>query len=182
MKPFFITGANVKILVNGKTMAFCTDFSCSVDILTQTPKVLGKYEGSSVEPLGYTVSGTFTLIRYAKHAVSAVGGKTPSGAVESGNGSGNWRDTLNLPGAATDLALSPADLENATTFDIELYQKVEGDQLGVVKIRNARINRADFSVSKKSPGIQRFSFVALYADEDSFRADFSGATTGFIGF
>jgi hypothetical protein len=179
MRPFFITGANVKILVNGKTMAFCTDFSCSIDVLTQTPKVLGKYEGTSVEPLGYTVSGTFTLIRYAKHALSAVGGKAPNGVVESGNGSGNWRDTGF--GAATDLQLSPADLENASTFDIEVYQKVQGDQLGVVKIRNARINKADFSVSKKSAAIQRYSFVALYADEDSFRADFSGTTAGFTG-
>src|ERR1035437_7743136 len=91
-KPFFISGANAKVKVNGKTLAFCTDLSYSIQVLTQTPKILGMYEGSSVEPLGYTVSGTFTVIRYAKDIVQAVGGVKPNGiaANDAGNGSGNW--------------------------------------------------------------------------------------------
>ena len=183
IKPFFITGANSKIKVNGKTMAFCTDISCSVQILTQTPKVLGKYEGTSVEPLGYTVSGSFTLIRYAKNAVSDIDG-APKDAVNSGNGMGNWVDTLR-PGSASDIQANPADLSNGSTFDIEIYQKIEPsrgqfDQLGVIRIRNARITQADFTLSKKSVAMQRFNFVALYADEDSFRADFSGTSDLFI--
>lgn len=183
IKPFFITGANSKIKLNGKTMAFCTDISCSVQILTQTPKVLGKYEGSSVEPLGYTVSGSFTLIRYAKNAVSNIKG-APRHTVNSGNGMGNWTDTG--IGAATDIQANPADLSNGSTFDIEIYQKTEPslgkfDQLGVMRIRNARITQADFSLSKKNVATQRFNFVALYADEDSFRADFSGQSDLFVG-
>lgn len=177
LKPFFITGANVKVKLNGKTMAFCTDLSCSVQVITQTPKVLGKYEGSSVEPLGYSVSGSFTLIRYAKNAVGDIGGTNPKDTVNSGNGMGNWIDSG--IGQATDIQLNPADLANGSSFDIEVYQKTlstdgKKDSLGVIKIRNARITQADFSVSKKSAAIQRFTFVALYADEDSFRADFSG--------
>lgn len=182
IKPFFITGANSKIKVNGKTMAFCTDITCSVQILTQTPKVLGKYEGTSVEPLGYTVSGSFTLIRYAKNAVSDIDG-APKDAVNSGNGMGNWVDTLS-PGSASDIQANPADLANGSTFDIEVYQKIESptksDQLGVIRIRNARITQADFSLSKRAVAVQRFNFVALYADEDSFRADFSGTSDLFI--
>lgn len=178
IKPFFITGANVKIKLNGKTMAFCTDLACSVQIVTQTPKVLGKFEGSSVEPLGYSVAGSFTLIRYAKDAVSATGGKSPNGVTNSGNGLGNWPDTLRV-GSASDIQLNPADLANGSTFDIEVYQKVRtdeerSDQLGVIRIRNARITQADFSLSKRQAAMQRFNFVALYVDEDSFRADFSG--------
>ena len=178
-KPFFITGANVKIKLNGKTMAFCTDFSCSVQIITQTPKVLGKYEGSSVEPLGYSVVGSFALIRYARNAVKEIGGTAPFGTDNNGNGVGNWRDTLRV-GSASDIQINPGDLANASTFDIEIYQKInsskgESDQLGVLKVRNARITSADFSVSKRSSAVQRFNFVALYVDEDSFRADFSGS-------
>lgn len=178
LKPFFITGANSKILLNGKTMAFCTDFTCSVQILTQTPKVLGKFEGSSVEPLGYTVSGSFTLIRYAKNAVSEYGGMQPRDTVNSGNGMGNWTDKG--VGQATDIQANPADLANGSTFDIEVYQKIEPqpgvkDQLGVIKVRNARITQANFSLSKKQVATQSFNFVALYVDEDSFRADFSGS-------
>lgn len=176
IRPFFITGANVKILLNGKTMAFCTDFSCSTQILTQTPKVLGKYEGSSVEPLGYTVSGSFTLIRYAKNAVKDIGVQ-PHSTVNDGNGMGNWSDSG--LGQATDIQANPADLHNGSTFNIEVYQKIvkdngSKDKLGIVRIRNARITQVDFAISKKAAATQHFNFIALYVDEDSYRADFSG--------
>src|SRR5689334_1045303 len=92
IRPFFINGANAKIKLNGKTLAFCTDLSYSISILTQTPKVLGMYEGSSVEPLGYSVTGSFTVVRYVKDISHAVGGKKPNGIAENdaGNGVGNW--------------------------------------------------------------------------------------------
>ena len=91
IRPIFITGANAKIKVNGKTLAFCTDLSYSVDVIHQTPKVLGMYEGTSVEPLGYSVSGSFTVIRYVKD-VKASTGAAPRGLADNdaGNGIGNW--------------------------------------------------------------------------------------------
>jgi len=222
MRPFFITGANAKIKLNGKTLAFCTDLSYSIQVLTQTPKVLGMYEGSSVEPLGYTVSGSFTVIRYAKDAKSAIGKKAPNGiaANDAGNGVGNWGSVWGnglFNGAAASLglgndgraneSLDPSRFSQGTTFDIQVYQKVPGnaptnngalDQafapvqaaadflsgaqggaeanlLGVANIRNCRITQADFQLTKKGAAIQRFNFVALYVDEDSFVADFSGS-------
>jgi hypothetical protein len=83
-KPFFISGAKAKIKVNNKTMAFCSDLSYSVQIITQTPKVLGMYEGTSVEPLGYNVSGSFTIIRYAKGAQEATSTTVLVTGAESG--------------------------------------------------------------------------------------------------
>jgi len=218
-RPFFITGANAKIKLNGKTMAFCSDFSYSVQILTQTPKVLGMYEGTSVEPLGYNVSGSFSIIRYVKDAQSNVGGSEPHGIAknDAGNGVGNWGsqwggslgDFLSRNGVGNDgranEALDPSKLAGGTTFDIQVYQKIAtpgttnntvagqitsalqtiggaltgnnleaNDVLGVANIRNCRITQADFSLSKRGAAIQRFNFVALYVDEDSFVADFSG--------
>ena len=233
MRPFFVTGANAKIKLNGKTLAFCTDLSYSVQIATQTPKVLGMYEGSSVEPLEYTVSGTFTVIRYVKDIGGAVGGKRPHGIAENdaGNGVGNWGsvwggkfgDFLNRNGIGNDgranEALDPSKFANGTTFDIQVFQKVDTrsgsvagpggfqgavqgiasilqggtnsgggggsgpniDFVGVANIRNCRITQADFSLTKKGAAVQRFSFVALYADEDSFVADFSGSGQQFTG-
>lgn len=234
--PFFLTGANAKIKLNGKTMAFCTDISYSIDIIHQTPKVLGKYEGDSVEPLGYSVAGSFTVIRYAKDARKAIGSQ-PHGiaANDAGNGVGNWggtwggtagdflaRNGIGNDGRANE-ALDPSKFSNGTTFDIEIYQKTashpvgigrrkpnqnsvfgadvfsetgkaaeraaldarrnvsaailgasgESDQIGIAKIRNVRITRADFSLSKKGVATQRFNFVALYVDEDSFASGFS---------
>lgn len=175
-KPFFLTGANAKIKVNGRVMAFCTDVSYSVQVMHQTPKVLGMYEGSSVEPIGYNVSGSFRVIRYMKNAVDNIGKPSNSGTKNDGNGIGNWGTKKffdNEP--RTEESLIPADLENAATFDLEIHQKLpDGSFLGVAKIRNCRVVQTDFALSKKSAAIQTFNFVALYADEDSFYADFSG--------
>jgi hypothetical protein len=231
-RPTILTGANAKIKLNGKTLAFCTDMSYSISILTQTPKVLGMYEGSSVEPLGYTVSGSFTVIRYAKDVQAGVGGKAPRDLAgnDAGNGAGNWgnawgqglfSNALGKLGfgndGRADEALDPSRFATGTTFDIQVYQKVpfgvEGNQglldkiaapvqglagilggervngfsaattntIGVANIRNCRITQADFQLTKKGAAIQRFNFVALYVDEDSFVADFSGSGQQFQG-
>lgn len=220
LKPFFITGANAKIKLNGKTIAFCTDLNYSVKVAHQTPKVLGMYEGSSVEPLGYTVVGSFTVLRYAKDVKDAVG-SAPEGVASAGNGIGNWGTAwdgaggfLSSNGFGNDgrahEGLNPSKLAGGTTFDIQIYQKVSGTRpsnggvsgvlndtsnllsggtiteidnnlFGVANIRNCRITDSDFSISKKGVAIQRFSFVALYVDEDSFVADFSGDGQQFEG-
>jgi len=213
VRPFFITGALVKIKLNGKTLAFCTNFTYSVEVITKTPKILGMYEGSSVEPLGYSVSGSFTLVRYAKDVKAGVKGKAPKGvaANDAGNGVGNWggvwgggvgdflaRNGIGNDGRANE-ALDPSKFANSTTFDIEVYQRIpfgsqnnnvisraldfagggsgaasDVDSVGIAKIRNARITRADFDLSKKSLAQERFNFVALYLDGDGFVADYSG--------
>lgn len=218
-QPTFITGATAKVRLNGKTLAFCQDFSCSIQILTKTPKVLGKYEGDSVEPLGYMVSGSFTVIRYAKGIKKALGSSHfPTGLAENdaGNGVGNWGtawggklgDILSRNGVGNDgrahEALDPSKFSTGTTFDIQIYQKVavgtgtpsgniiqnvtdilsggtgsgpgnnpNVDYLGVMNIRKARITQADFNINKRSPGIERFNFVALYVDGDGFVANAS---------
>lgn len=138
IKPTFITGATAKIRINGKTLAFCQDFRCSVQIATQTPKVLGKYEGDSVEPLGYLVSGSFSIIRYAKGIKGILGSSAVPGlaANDAGNGVGNWgtqwggklgdflaRNGVGNDGRANE-ALDPSKFSAGTTFDIQVYQKV----------------------------------------------------------
>jgi len=194
VKPFFITGANAKVKVNDKTLAFCTDLSYSVQILTQTPKILGMYEGSSVEPLGYTVSGSFTVIRYAKDAKANIGAAPGNVAGnDAGNGVGNWgkewgggngsffaKNGIGNDGRANE-AMDPSKFANSVSFDIQVYQKTQGGDIGVANIRNVRITQADFSLSKRGAAIQRFNFVALYVDEDSFVADFSGQGQHFQG-
>jgi hypothetical protein len=197
VKPFFVTGDKIKIVLNGKTMAFATDFNCSVQILTQTPHVLGMYEGTSVEPLGYNVAGSFSIVRYVKNAAGNIGGTPPNGVsdADGGNGVGAWGDTASgvlggvaglgggLPGAGrasaqdgrADEALNPATYNQGTTFDIEVYQKQpNGDPLGVIRVRSARISKADFSINKRNPGMDRFDFVGLYIDGDNFYAQSSG--------
>jgi hypothetical protein len=137
VRPFFISGATAKIRLNGKTMAFCTDVSYTIQVITKTPKILGMYEATSVEPLGYTVTGSFTIIRYAKNAINTTRSNIKSTARnDAGNGVGNWgtqwggtagdflaRNGIGNDGRAHE-ALDPSKFANGTTFDIEIYQEV----------------------------------------------------------
>lgn len=184
LAPFFLTGANAKVKVNNKTMAFCTDLSYSVQVNHAAPKVLGMYEAGSLEPLSYEVSGTFTVIRYVADAASInqnQGFSTPVGVSDKGNGVGAIgpdnpiAKNLGNDGRTQD-ALNPQTFDNATYFNIEVFQKMaNGESLGVARIRDCRINRADFSLAgKTAPAMERYSFRALYVDEDSFLAGFSG--------
>jgi hypothetical protein len=146
------------------------------------------YEGSSVEPLGYNVSGSFSVIRYSKDAKANVQGSIPNGIAENdaGNGVGNWgsawggkasdflaRNGVGNDGRANE-ALDPSKFSNGVSFDIQVYQKTPNGDIGVANIRNVRITQADFQLTKKGAAVQKFNFVALYVDEDSFVADFSG--------
>ena len=222
-QPTFITGATAKIRLNGKTLAFCTDFSCSIQVLTKAPKVLGKYESDSIEPLSYSVSGSFSVLRYVKGVKQALGpGHAPGGLAENdaGNGVGNWGtswggklgDILASNGIGNDgraqEALDPSKFDSGTTFDIQIFQKVSTGipptganalatvtdvlgggnignisnpvptvaYLGILNIRKARITQADFSITKKAIGMDRFNFVAIFADGDGFVANASGVT------
>jgi len=177
-RPFFFTGANAKIRVNGTTLAYCTNVSYSVKVAHATPTVLGMYEPSSVEPIGYLVTGSFSVVRYIADAVSKVGGKQPNGVTAQGNGIGNWgADNVSFSNLADGRAyenLNPQKMFRATTFDIEIIQKTPNGNNTAAKVRDARITQADFSLNKKAAATQTFNFTALYADEDSFIADFSG--------
>lgn len=173
-KPFFLTGANAKIKVNGVTLAYAVDLAYSVKVEHATPTVLGMYEPSSVEPLSYSVTGTFTVIRYVAEMQEKVGGGAKTS--NKGNGAGTWgRDAglLKTTGRAYE-SFVPSKLSTSSSFSIEIFQKYSGGSMPVAKIRDARITASDFQIDKKSTAMQRFSFTALYADEDSFIADFSG--------
>ena len=186
MRPFFLTGANAKIKVNNMTLAYCTNLSYSVQVNHATPRVLGMYEPTSIEPLSYLVTGSFTVVRYVADVKDNVGGVSPHGANEGGNGVGNWGPdglgkrlaagfNLSAPDGRAYDALNPSKLDKATGFEIYVYQKLaDGEQQSVTKIREARITRADFNLGVRSAATQTFTFTAVYADEDSFIADFSG--------
>lgn len=184
MKPFFLTGANAKIKVNNVTLAYCTSVSYSVTVNHATPRVLGMYEPTSVEPTSYLVTGSFSVVRYVADVKSTVGGQVPSGVNDKGNGIGGYGENQGklfsgFDGRTYD-NLNPGRLDKATGFEIEVSQKVCGKTQPVAKIRGARITKADFNVAGKTAATQTFQFTALYADEDSFLADMSGKGEQFV--
>ena len=181
MKPFFLTGANAKIKLNDHTVAFATDISYRVEGKHADPRILGMYEGHSLEPLSYYVSGSFSIIRYAADATDRISGKNPFGVSGKGNGIGAYDPTsgdslaVNV-GPRADLrnTFNPRQLERASGFLMEIFQKDQGGENPIARIKGMRIEAADFSMSKKNPAVQKFNFKALYVDEDSFLTDFSG--------
>lgn len=191
-KPFFLNGANAKIRVNGKTLAYCTNLSYSVQINHAAPTVLGMYEASSIEPLSYKVVGSFSVVRYIADIKDDVGGNTPHGITDSGNGMGTWgpegviarlKGGLDFKKGADGRAyenMDPSRLSKATTFNIEVYQKFQGGQRSVANIRDVRITRADFNLGTRTMATEKYDFMAIYVDEDSFKADFSGRGQQFL--
>jgi hypothetical protein len=190
LPPFFVTGSNCKIKVNGVTLAYARDLSYSVSIPHKEIKTLGAYEVHSLEPTSYSVRGSFTVIRYSEGTRKKLLENAPSDSSNKGNGIGYWKpETLEerssrggigidlVNGRAND-SLDPSELHNAITFDIEVWQTQKDFSAneivssGLTKIRNCRIVDVQSSIPK---GLmtQTFQFVAQYLDEDSFIANSS---------
>lgn len=177
-QPFFLTGANAKLKVNGKTLAFATNVNYRIQVVHEDPRVLGMYEGHSLEPVSYKVSGSFTVIRYVAPSDGAAG-VAVSGTKPTGNGAGAWGS--NKLGDALGSRPSPREFFNPRLFDrqssitIEVIQKMPNGESTAARIKGAKLTLADFNISdKKSAARQTFQFEALYVDEDSFLAAFSG--------
>jgi hypothetical protein len=137
--PFFLTGANARILLNNKSVAFATDVSFKITVKHASPRVLGRYEVEVIEPLSYDVMGSFTVIRYARGLKNYLGGNTPNDAANKGNGIGSFGlaafggpvgSAIGLPTSdgqwdgKADEAFDPSRFFQSKMFDIEIRQKV----------------------------------------------------------
>ncbi len=148
-KPFFVTGANAKIRINGRTIAFCTDVSYKVTVNHASPRVLGRFEVETHQPLSYDVEGSFTIIRYAKDLKSKLD-PVAGAASNTGNGIGAWglshgnaaSRAAGLPSAdgqwdgRADESLRPSRMFQSSLFDIEISQKVSNETGGNNAIEN----------------------------------------------
>lgn len=217
--PFFLTGGNAKILINNKTMAFATDVSYKVSVRHASPRVLGRYEVEAHIPLSYEVTGSMTIIRYARGLKDFLGSGAPTDASNKGNGVGSMKlgsalgavgSALGLPtvegqfDGAADENLIPQRLFQSKMFNIEIRQKIptsapssitgsiadslisiddilvpdatkpETDETTVILLRDCRIEDYQFELNKKGVAVQRISFRARYADDDTFIARKSG--------
>lgn len=217
--PFFLTGGNAKILLNNKTMAFATDVSYKVSVKHASPRVLGRYEVEAHIPLSYEVTGSMTIIRYARGLKEYLGNGSPTDASNKGNGMGSMKlgsalgavgSALGLPtvegqfDGAADEALIPQRFFQSKMFNIEIRQKIpnnlggnlttgisdtllsvsdlvvpnptnpKNDETTIVLLRDCRIEDFQFELTKRGAAIQRITFRARYADDDTFIARKSG--------
>lgn len=137
--PFFLTGANARILLNNKTMAYATDVSYRISVKHASPRVLGRFEVEVHQPVAYDVTGTLTVIRYGRGLKDYFKGGAPNSVDNAGNGIGSMGlssfggalgSALGLPTAdgqfdgKADEAFNPARFFQSKMFNIEIRQKL----------------------------------------------------------
>jgi len=175
LKPLFLTGANAKIKMGGKTIAYATDVSCTVSTPTVPVETMGRYEIVSNEPIAYFVDGSLSIVRYTKIALQyapAYAGTNPQG-----NKTDLWAPGHFIPGK----------LLASTTLDVEIYQKFSPTILSpgsttaptisteeVIKVLNCRLSRRGMGLSKRGLYLESYTFDGIIAVDEGDDPFYSG--------
>jgi len=171
-KPSFITGANAKIKVGGKTMAYAQDVSYSATTTTIPIETMGRYEVVANEPVAYFVDGTLSVIRYTNIAKD----NNMDGVAVEGNGTGKL--ALGSDGALASDHMNPGDMLASESFDLEIFQKFdkEGttDSQKVIKLIDCRFTRKGGAINKRGILVEQFAFNARFQEDDSYTHAGSG--------
>jgi len=162
--PFFLSGGNARILVNNKTIAYATNVTYRVSVKHASPRVLGRFEVETIQPLAYEVTGTLSVYRYGRDLQSYFGEHAPESVNNSGNGVGSLglSSALGAVGSAlgfpttdgqfdggTNEAFNPARLFQSRMFNIEIRQNIPSrDGLGANKWSPKTISEATQNVGQ----------------------------------
>jgi hypothetical protein len=173
LKPSFVTGANAKIQLAGKTMAYAQDVSYSVTVSTIPVETMGRYEVVNHEPVAYFVEGSLSVVRYTSNS-SAM-----AGSADAGNSINQWGTDTALSTGTPGLMFNPGQLTASSTFDISIFQKgaiSSGATVdtSVVKLRECRFTSKGGQLDKRGILVERFSFNAIYLDDEGTDAEPSG--------
>lgn len=174
--PSFITGATAKIKVGSKTLAYASDVSYNIEVSTIPVETMGRYEAVSNEPVNYSVSGSFSVVRYTKFA--STNGIPGTNAATNGNGIGAI--TPDTKGNLSD-HINPSQLITSRTFDLSVFQKTDTagtttTSIEVAKVKDCRIVRKSNALNKRGLLVDQFAFVGVLANDDSFNSGNSGDT------
>lgn len=180
-KPAFITGANAKIKVGGKTFAYASDVSYSVMVDTVAIETMGRYEAVTNEPVNYTVAGDLSVVRYTQVAKD----NNMAGTNTGGNGLGKVNFTTGGNGSDH---VNPGNILFSQTWDLSVYQKTQtaptapGNQavtteaVEFITIKDCRFTRKSAGINKRGILVERLSFVGVLMDDESFDSSNSGDT------
>lgn len=178
-KPSFITGANAKIKVGGKTFAYASDVSYQVAVDTVPIETMGRYEAVTNEPVNYSVAGELSVVRYTQVAKDSAMPGTNTG----GNGLGKVDFTTGGNGSHH---INPGNILLSQTWDLAVFQKTQaaatagGDTAVVteavefITIKDCRFTRKSAGINKRGILVDRLSFVGILADDESFDSSNSG--------
>lgn len=180
-KPSFVTGANAKIKVGGKTFAYASDVSYQVAVDTIPIETMGRYEAVSNEPVNYSVAGELSVVRYTSIAKQ----NNMPGTNAGGNGLGKVDYTTGGNGANE---INPGNILMSQTWDLSVFQKEQTasttgggtaqvtDSVEFITIKDCRFTRKSAALNKRGILVDRLSFVGILAHDDSFDSSNSGDT------
>lgn len=178
-KVSFVTGANAKIKVGGKTFAYAADVSYQVVVDTIPIETMGRYEAVTNEPVNYSVAGDLSVVRYTNIAKQ----NNMPGTNTKGNGLGSVDYTT---GGKASNEINPGNLLFSQSWDLEVYQKTQAaaadagaaaattESTKFINIKDCRFTRKSAALNKRGILMDRLSFVGILADDDSFTASYSG--------
>lgn len=167
-----ITGANAAIIVNGRLLTMANDLSYSVRVDVLPVEVMGSYEVIAYEPMGYSVSGSFSLTRYVAY--------TGDNGLELSSKSGNGFGQLGLDGH-----LNPGTMAASVTFDIVVMKKGSGTGItdsdpdpaktklaasakeAFIKLTQCRIVGFSSNITKRGVVVENYQFVSKFYDDES---------------
>lgn len=150
---FFLTGANARIIINNTTVAYATDISYNVHVEHAEPRVLGRFEVETIQPLAYNVEGQLSIIKYARGLKSYLKERAPDNASDNGSGVGSLRSgsalgavgsALGLPttdgqfDGGADEAFVPGRFFQSKMFNIEIRQKIPIVDTGTITSETIR--------------------------------------------
>jgi hypothetical protein len=176
-----VNGANAKIKLGGKTLAYAVDFQYNVETSVVPVEVIGRVEVISHEPIAMSVGGSFTIARYTKAMVDV--NRTLKDAAAGGNGVGKLAAGSAADGDMSG-AFNPAKVFSSSTVDIVIYQRkpgADGSRPAVdfdefMKITDCRLTRLSGSLNKRGILQETYGFVGVMYDDESF--DAGETTTG----
>jgi hypothetical protein len=168
--PGMVTGANAVIKIGNTTMAYSYDVNYTIDIPHLPIEVMNKYENITNEPVGYYISGSFTILRYT------IAAKNANLTEQDSNSPQKWTTGDNKMPLQNQL--NPGKILSSQTVDIVLYQRYyDGSQetsVEFLKLKNCRLTNRSASVNKNSHMTERFDFVGELASDDFLIANGSG--------
>lgn len=161
-----VSGANALIVINDKKMVMAQDLNYSVRVDVLPVEVMGSYEVVAYEPIGYSVSGSFSIVRYMKAESGETSIKNTDGAKGNSPSSIGLSDHMN-----------PGRLSASTTFNIYVYKKGStagagepGKEREFISLTECRITGFSSSISKRAFVIEQYQFVAKLYDDEVFEA------------
>ena len=153
-RPAFLTGANAKLKIGDKILAYVMDLSYSLDTETMPIESFGRYEIIANEPVSFMCSGTFSVMRYTKALSGEIGVPSTSYASSTAGADLGFADQLN-----------PSRIILSTMFDIEISQQhsnVAGDGIAETKylgLYGCRITNRRATITKRGTLIDTYSFI-----------------------